>query len=115
MHESSPKPAAGTSLSRIGQPTRPDRRPGDPWTPDSLAGELIWQQWVDDSYDDVTERRLIALEEALVSRKARRRLRREIRKSAGRFAWVGSEFTWRRLEAVSNDWLCRDRDRQAAA
>ncbi len=95
-------------MERIMPPALPDRQPGEPWTADSLARELIWLEWVDDAWGDRMHRRLIALEEALVSRKARRRLRREIRESAERFAWVGESFYGRRLEDVFNQHLCRD-------
>lgn len=99
-------------------PSRPDRQSGEPWTAGTLAAELMWLQWLDDWWNQFNQERMLALEEALVSRKARRKLRRELRESAHRFAWAGDEFAWQRLEDVHNQWLVRlrgDDDRQAAA
>ena len=95
-------------------PPRPVRQPGEPWTADQLAAELIWRDWADQPYAVVRERRLAALEEALVSRRARRRLRRELSKGVRRFAWAGRSFYARRTEAVGNEILCwHDRDEAA--
>jgi len=60
----------------------------------------------DDSLHEQLERRVIALEEALVSRRARRRLRREIRSARRAYAWAG-DFTAARYEATMYQWLNR--------
>ena len=60
----------------------------------------------DDSLLEQLERRVIRLEEALVSRRARRRLRREIRQAADAYAWAGS-FESGRYEATTYTWLNR--------
>jgi hypothetical protein len=86
-------------------PAPPGRQPGEAWTADRLAAELIWHQWVQQSYEAVTERRLAALEEAVVSRRARRRLRRGIRRRLRQFTWAGPDFWSRRIEDVGNEML----------
>jgi hypothetical protein len=86
-------------------PPHPSRPPGEPLTVEYLAAQLRWLDASDEPYRIVQERRLTALEEALVSRKARRRLRREIRQSTRTFAWVGPAFHGRRVEAVGNEML----------
>lgn len=95
-------------------PEHPVRDPGEPLTVDQLAAQLMWLDWADQPYQIVNERRLVALEEALVSRKARRRLRRELRDSARLFSWAADSFPGRRIEAVGNQMLCW-RDRPGAA
>ena len=60
----------------------------------------------DDSLLEQLERRVIRLEEALVSRRARRRLRREIRAAARAYQWAG-DFTAARYEATMYQWLNR--------
>ena len=95
-------------------PEHPVRQPGEPWTAGQIAAEMIWQDWDDQPAQIVSERRLVALEEALISRKARRRLRRELRESAARFAWASDSFRGCRIEAVGNLILCW-RDRPGAA
>ena len=96
-------------------PERPSRQPGEPWTANQIAAELLWLDWSDQPWQIVQERRLLALEEALVSRRARRRLRRELRESAATFAWASDSFGGRRMEAVGNLALCwRDRDGASA-
>jgi hypothetical protein len=87
-------------------PPRPVPHRGEPWTAGRLAAELMWRDWADQPYEIVRERRLAALEEALVSRRARRRLRRELSHGARRFAWAGPSFYARRIEAVGNEILC---------
>lgn len=86
-------------------PAPPGRQPGEAWTADRLAAELIWQQWAQQPYQTVIERRLTALEEAVVSGRARRRLRREIRRRLRQFAWAGPDFRSRRIEDVGNEML----------
>jgi len=92
-------------MSAIIPPTPPARQPGEAWTADRLAVELIRQQWIQQPYETVMERRLAALEEAVVSGRARRRLRREIRRRLTQFAWAGPDFWSRRVEAVGNEML----------
>jgi hypothetical protein len=50
------------------------------------------------------ERRIIALEEALTSRRARRRLVRSIREAVTTYRWAGS-FHDARLESTTHEWL----------
>jgi hypothetical protein len=95
-------------------PPRPVPHRGEPWTAGRLAAELMWRDWADQPYEIVCERRLAALEEALVSRRARRRLRRELSNGARRFAWAGPSFFARRTEAVGNEILCLPEDDGAA-
>jgi hypothetical protein len=92
-------------MSAIIPPTPPAGQPGEAWTADGLAGELIRQQWTQQPYETVIERRLAALEEAVVSGRARRRLRREIRRRLRQFAWAGPDFWSRRVEDVGNEML----------
>lgn len=92
-------------MSSIIPPVPPVRQPGEAWTAEGLAAELIWRQWTNQPYETATERRLAALEEALVSRRARRRLRREIRRRVKQFAWAGHDFWSRRIEDVGNELL----------
>ncbi|HUC27847.1 MAG TPA: hypothetical protein VMA73_34555 [Streptosporangiaceae bacterium] len=87
-------------------PPRPVPHRREPWTAARLAAELIWRDRADQPYEIVRERRLAALEEALVSRRARRRLRRELSHGARRFAWAGPSFYARRIEAIGNEILC---------
>jgi hypothetical protein len=92
-------------MSGIIPPVPSDRQPGEAWTADRLAAELIWRQWADQPYEAAIERRLAALEEAVVSGRARRRLRREIRRRVKQFAWAGPDFWSRRIEDVGNELL----------
>jgi hypothetical protein len=57
-----------------------------------------------DSLMSDLEARIIALEEAVMSRRARRRLARSIRKASKRYQWVGS-FYAARLESTTQEWL----------
>jgi hypothetical protein len=50
------------------------------------------------------EVRIIALEEAVMSRRARRRLARSIRKTSNAYRWAGSFFA-ARLESTTQEWL----------
>lgn len=84
--------------------TPPQHPAGDPGTLDYLSAQLRWMDWNDGYWDDGLHRRLIQLEEALVDRKARRRLRREIRGSVRMFSWAGSSFHARRVEATFNEY-----------
>ena len=82
-----------------------------PRQPPSRAWHPTWHDLnsvmlTDDSMHWALERRVIALEEALVSRRARRRLRREIRAGARVYAWAGS-FEAGRAEATMYEWLIR--------
>jgi hypothetical protein len=95
-------------MSAINPLVPPARQPGEAWTAERLAAELIWRQWASQPYETVIERRLAALEEALVSRRARRRLRREIRRRVKQFAWAGPDFWSRRIEDVGNAMLTDD-------
>jgi hypothetical protein len=92
-------------MSTSNPPAPPARQPGEAWTAERLAAEQIWQQWADQPYEAMIERRLAALEEALVSRRARWRLRREIRRRVKQFAWAGPDFWSRRIEDVGNAML----------
>lgn len=62
-----------------------------------------------DSIADAVEHRIVMLELALVDRRVRRQLRREIRKGQRDFAWAGSDPVARRMEATFNAWLSRPR------
>ncbi len=50
------------------------------------------------------EVRIIALEEAVMSRRARRRLARSIRRASKTYRWAGSFFA-ARLESTTQEWL----------
>jgi hypothetical protein len=67
--------------------------------------EAIEQAADTDAALDQLHARIIALEEALTSRRARRRLRRSIASSAETFTWAGPSFHDRRVEAAANDLL----------
>jgi hypothetical protein len=92
-------------MSAIIPPAPPPRQPGEAWTADRLAAELIRQQWTRQPFEAAVERRLAALEEAVVSGRARRRLRREIRRRIRQFAWAGPDFGSRRAEDLGNEML----------
>ncbi len=67
-----------------------------------------WMRHYADIADSDTshlELRVTLLEEALVSWRARRRLRRTIRRSAAAYAWVAPSFRSRREEATGLDWI----------
>jgi len=93
-------------------PPHPTRPPGEPLTVEFLNAQLRWLDWQDGYWNDSLHRRLIALEEAVVSRKARRRLRRQLRESAETFRWADSVFYGRRLEAVWNAYLVEMAERE---
>jgi hypothetical protein len=112
LNESSPLP-----VPRFPVPARPDRQPGDPWTISTLVQELIHQSYDDDWWETYLHHRVVELEHALVSRRARRALRRQIRDSADTFAWAGPTFRDRRMEAVFNTFMCdmAEREQRSAA
>jgi hypothetical protein len=95
-------------MSSINPALPPAPQPGEAWTAERLAAELIWQQWAGQPYETMIERRLAALEEALVSRRARRRLRRQIRRRVRQFASAGPDFWSRRIEDVGTKMLTDD-------
>jgi hypothetical protein len=76
-------------LSRRWHPTWDDYN-ADAASNDSLVSDL--------------EVRIIALEEAVVSRRARRRLARSIRRAHKAYRWAGS-FLAARLESTTHEWL----------
>lgn len=86
----------------ISPPHHPADQP-EPVTAEYLAAQLRWLDFYEGYWDDDVHARLIALEEALVSRKARRALRRQIREADRTFAWAGPGFRARRVEAVFNE------------
>jgi hypothetical protein len=92
-------------MSAIIPPAPSARQPGETWTADRLAAELVRQQWTQQPYEAAIERRLAALEEAVVSGRARRRLRRGIRRRLRQFAWAGPDFWSRRTEDLGNEIL----------
>jgi hypothetical protein len=57
-----------------------------------------------DSQISDLEVRIIALEEAVASRRARRRLARSIRRAHKAYRWAGSFFA-ARLESTTHEWL----------
>jgi hypothetical protein len=77
----------------------------EPLTAEALRAELVLMANLDEPWVILQERRLTELEHAVVSRKARRRLRRELRASAARFARVGG-FPAARTEDIGNQALC---------
>lgn len=83
---------------------------GGPDWPQAIDFELMT-----DSLAEALERRVTALEHALCSRPARRRLRRQIRHADHAFAWAGPGFWDRRLEATTNEWLTREPDGRRTA
>ena len=92
-------------MATSNRPQHPARQPSEPWTAETLAAELRWLDWSDEPWRIISERRLTELEHALISGKARRRLRRELRQSAARFAWAGG-FAAARTEDLGNEALC---------
>lgn len=80
----------------------PEQPPSRRWHP-------TWEDYDADSASNDSlmselEFRIIALEEALVSRRARRRLARSIRRAHKTYQWAGS-FSAARLESTTYDWL----------
>jgi hypothetical protein len=78
-------------------PTQPQPPPDDLWA------ELAGMEDHADASDHLLEARVAALEEALVSRRARRRLLRQLRRSARAYRWTGS-FAASRGEQAGYDY-----------
>ena len=98
-------------LPRITPPLPPPPVvPGEPFDPVRFAQSAVYESWLNDRIDEVTTRRITALEEALVSRRARRRLRRAIRESVAAHSWAAPGFYGRRLEAVALGQLAGNSD-----
>jgi hypothetical protein len=73
------------------------------------ATQPTWEDYNADSASNDSlmselEARVIALEEALTSRRARRRLVRSIREAIKTYRWAGS-FYAARLESTTYEWL----------
>jgi hypothetical protein len=81
----------------VSSPNPPGAGPN--W-PQAIEFELVT-----DSLAEALERRVAALEHALCSPAARRRLRRNIRRANRAFAWAGPDFWDRRLESTTSEWL----------
>jgi hypothetical protein len=75
-------------------------------TAEALRAELVAMANADEPWQIIQERRLTDLEHALVSRRFRRRLRRNLLRRARQFARVGPDFRARRMEDVGNEALC---------
>ena len=78
----------------------------------------IWDDYTaesasNDSLVSDLEARIIALEEAVTSRRARRRLARSIREACKTYQWAGSFFA-ARLESTTYEWLNGPRWRDEA-
>jgi hypothetical protein len=77
--------------------------------PPSRRWHPTWEDYnadaaLNDSLVSDLEVRIIALEEAVVSRRARRRLARSIRRADKAYRWAGSFFA-ARLESTTYEWL----------
>lgn len=72
---------------------------------DRLRRECVYDSLVTDELATALELRVSALEEALISRRARRRLRRALRESDATYAWAGPTFADRRAEAAGAERL----------
>jgi hypothetical protein len=68
------------------------------------CGDLSAELASNDSLMSDLEARIIALEEAVTSRRAKRKLARSIRKACKTFQWAGS-FYAARLESTTHEWL----------
>jgi hypothetical protein len=68
------------------------------------CGDCISEFASNDSLMADLEVRIIALEEAVMSRRARRRLARLIRDASKTYQWAGS-FYAARLESTTHEWL----------
>jgi hypothetical protein len=77
------------------------------------CGDCMSEFASNDSLMADLEVRIIALEEALTSRRARRRLARSIRESSKTYQWAGS-FYAARLESTTQEWLNGPRWRDEA-
>jgi uncharacterized membrane protein len=80
-----------------------------PFDAEQFARQLVRSEDIDDSMTGHLERRVAALEEALISDTARTALAAGIRQSVAGFGWAGPDFWSQRLEATAADWLTRDR------
>ena len=81
----------------------------DEGTDHTTATHPTWAEYNEDSASNDSlmaelEVRIIALEEALTSWRARRRLVRSIRKTSRAYQWTGS-FYAARLESTTHEWL----------
>ena len=81
--------------------TIPQPQPPVTWPP-----LIALERSIDDLASD-TSRRVAMLELALIDRRLRRQLRREIRQGQSDFSWASQDPVWVRAEAVNNAWLCR--------
>jgi hypothetical protein len=77
--------------------------------PPSRRWHPTWEDYNADSASNDSlmsdlEARIIALEEAVASARAHRRLRRSIRQAYRAYSWAGSFFA-ARLESTTYDWL----------
>ena len=81
------------------QPQNPPTRRWHPTWDDYNADSASTDSLVSD-----LEVRIIALEEAVVSRRARRRLARSIHRAHKAYRWAGSFFA-ARLESTTHEWL----------
>lgn len=84
-------------------------RPIQPWNPPTRRWHPTWKDYNADSASNDSlmsdlEVRIIALEEAVASAQARRRLRRSIRQAYRAYSWAGSFFA-ARLESTTYEWL----------
>jgi hypothetical protein len=77
------------------------------------CGDCINEFASNDSLMADLEVRIIALEEAMMSRWARRRLARSIREASKTYRWAGS-FYAARLESTTHEWLNGPRWRDEA-
>jgi hypothetical protein len=76
----------------------------DQSTDHTACNDCIAEFTSNDSLMADLEVRIIALEEALTSRRARRRLIRSIREASKTYQWAGS-FYAARLESTTHEWL----------
>ena len=77
---------------------------------DRLRRDVIAESRMGDDLDEITERRVAAIEEILFARWPRsiavkRRLRRDLRASVREYGWAADDFQARRFEAVGDGWL----------
>jgi hypothetical protein len=85
----------------------------DQGTDHTTCGDCIAESTSNDSLMADLEVRIIALEEAVMSWRARRRLVRSIRKAVKTYQWAGS-FYAARLESTTQEWLNGPRWRDEA-
>lgn len=58
-----------------------------------------------DSAESHLEQRIMQLERALVDRRYRRRLRRQLREADRAYSWAGPDWDDRRSESATAEWL----------